>query len=466
MSGSSSLVKRHRRKIIVSSTLLAAIFATCSVAVYLGKRWLYKQQLKLSEQRFVKEQIKRRFVQTQQDSLYTIYELLPVMTLVMSKDFDLDSIVESLKGKKLQKKLSKRDSASQLGEENLSSGMSAMTPASAVLGTQSPKEVPGESPKSKADLWNELKLKAISKVVIVAYTISLLTLLTRLQLNILARREYLDTAINVALEKEKEKKANQFWFTSWVSTWLDNKIKSISPEEEKTTDSLETESVISSVNPEKNRYVNEQAFLSLSWWLLNRGYLHYKTIIEQLVREEFQSLNPRDPITLEEFSSKLSKIFVATNKQFFKQPQSSEIFLNCLLPEQNLERFVLQQTLEQDALKVLYEDNTLLKQLIQETNKCLQSSGTWIVLEHLIDETFQSIMEQVETNVNSKLKPTEADEPVRAFQVALYAVAFKDCSSDMLKAGLVSMNNQFLQKLHTIPALDDLSACVYSNFGL
>ena len=345
--------------------------------------------------------------------------------------------------------------------------MSAMTPASVSANqTLLPDGTAGPAQKSKAELWNELKLKAISKVIILSYTMSLLMLLTRLQLNILARREYLDTAINMAMEKEREHNANQYSLSSWFSRWINSKTKDIVAEEYTMNSSdIETKSVASTTNPEKTRYVNEQAFLSLSWWLLNRGYLQYKSIIEQLVSEEFSQLNPRDTITMEEFSDKVSKIFVTTNKQFFQQPQSSDIFLSCLLPEQNLERFVLQQTLEQDALKVLHEDNTLLKQLVQETNKCLQSPGTWIVLESLVDETFHCVMEQIEANVDSKSKTNDPDA-TQSFQIALYSIAAKDCSNEMLKAGLVSMNNKVLQKLQTIPALDDLSACVYSNFRL
>ncbi|CDO94835.1 unnamed protein product [Kluyveromyces dobzhanskii CBS 2104] len=483
MVGNRSLVQRHRRKFAISSVLLATLVATCAITVYFSKRWLYKQHLKMSEQRFVKEQIKRRFVQTQQDSLYTLYELMPVMTLVLAKDFDLESIVEALKGKKLQKKLSRGDAdGNELENEGLSSGMSAMTPAPSAS-AKSPQlaETPSlaeKTTKSKAELWNDLKLKAIAKVIILSYTTSLLMLLTRLQLNILARREYLDTAINSAMEKEKEKNANQYSVISWVSSWITEKTKNLPKEKSDSRNSdgtidHDTRSIASTVSPEKSRYVNEQAFLSLSWWLLNRGYLQYKSIIEQLVKEEFQELNPRDNMSMDEFSTKVSKIFVTTNKQFFQQSQSSEMFISCLLPEPNLERFVLQQTLEQDALKVLYEDNLLLKQLVQETNKCLQSPGTWIVLESLIDETFHLIMEQIETNVNSKTKPAQTEDtseatvaPQKSYQIALFSIATKDCSNELLKAGLVSMNNKFLQKLHSISALDDLSACVYSNFGL
>lgn len=483
MTGNRSLVQRHRKKFVVSSVLFATLFATCAITVYFSKRWLYKQHLKMTEQRFVKEQIKRRFVQTQQDSLYTLYELMPVMTLVLAKDFDLDSIVEALKGKKLQKKLSKGEIAgNELENEGLSSGMSAMTPAPSVS-AKSPQSadttsVSETSTKSKAELWDDLKLKAITKIIILSYTTSLLMLLTRLQLNILARREYLDTAINSAMEKEREKKANQYSVLSWFSSWITEKSNNLpsekaDPRNSDGTIDTDTRSIASTANPEKSRYVNEQAFLSLSWWLLNCGYLQYKSIIEQLVKEEFQNSNPRDIMTMDEFSGKISKIFVTTNKQFFQQPQSNEMFISCLLPEPNLERFVLQQTLEQDALKVLYEDNLLLKQLVQETNKCLQSPGTWIVLESLIDETFHTIMEQIEDNVNSKSKPKSSDDDTKvvdisknSYQIALFSIATKDCTNEMLKAGLVSMNNKFLQKLHSISALDDLSACVYSNFGL
>lgn len=265
MSNKRSIIQRHRRKLVISSAIFATLFATFGLTIYLSKRWLYNQHMKLTEQRFVKEQIKRRFVQTQQDSLYTLYELLPVMTLVMAKDFDLDSIVESLKGKKLQKKLSRGDATSELEGEGLSSGMSAMTPASVSANqTLLPDGTAGPAQKSKAELWNELKLKAISKVIILSYTMSLLMLLTRLQLNILARREYLDTAINMAMEKEREHNANQYSLSSWFSRWINSKTKDIVAEEYTMNSSdIETKSVASTTNPEKTRYVNEQASFSI-----------------------------------------------------------------------------------------------------------------------------------------------------------------------------------------------------------
>lgn len=142
---------------LVSLTGIAALFTTGSVVMFFIKRWLYKQQLRITEQHFVKEQIRRRFEQTQEDSLYTIYELLPVWEMVLNEnDLDLDSIVTQLKDQKNQSAKSKADKSTE----------------SLPL-------------KTKAELWNELELKSLIKLVTVTYTVSSLILLTRLQLNIL-----------------------------------------------------------------------------------------------------------------------------------------------------------------------------------------------------------------------------------------------------------------------------------------
>lgn len=187
---SRSLLQRHRGKLLISLTGIAALFTTGSVVVFFVKRWLYKQQLRITEQHFIKEQIKRRFEQTQEDSLYTIYELLPVWRMVLNEnDLNLDSIVTQLKDQKNQ----------------LTRAKSSESRESSPL-------------KSKAELWNELELKSLIKLVTVTYTVSSLILLTRLQLNILTRNEYLDSAIKLTMQQENcNKLQNRFY--NWVTSW-------------------------------------------------------------------------------------------------------------------------------------------------------------------------------------------------------------------------------------------------------
>ncbi|CUS23522.1 LAQU0S10e02366g1_1 [Lachancea quebecensis] len=463
MSGRRSVWQRHRSKLFFSSAILATLLTTGAVSLYLIKKWLLRQQLKISEQQFVKEQIKRRFTQTQQDALYTIYELIPVLSLVLAKDLDVEEIVGELKGKKLSRHLSQRSGLlKDEGEQDgLSSGMST-----SLTDAQAPRaSFAGQDPtaKSKAELWNELKLKSLTKLCTVIYSTSSLLLLTRLQLNILARREYIETAVKVAVDKESSQSSIAGWLASW---WHTGTLAALKEDEKEHEDSKLSEKAQQS---RRSSYINEQAFLSFSWWLLNRGWLQFKSLAEDLVERHFGDLNPRDMLTVEEFGDRLSSVLHAINQELLVKANAEQALQTILLPDPNLEQFVLQQTLDSEALKLLYEDNAILRQLLNETSKCIESTASLIVLESLVNDAFQFAMSLIADNVSkkSKQKPDQdnSEVPEPKYQMALFSITSKNCCDEMLKSGVVSMNNLFLQRLDSIAELDDLSASVYSNFG-
>ncbi|SCU83716.1 LAMI_0C04302g1_1 [Lachancea mirantina] len=465
------LWQRHRAKFLFSSAIVASLVASGAVTILLIKKWLYRQQLKISEQHFVKEQIKRRFTQTQQDALYTIYELVPVLSLVLAKDLDVEEVVAALKDKKLARKLSNggrgdtgAGTCRSEHDDGLSSGMSTNVTESRGADMRNAENRESQEPasnkgKTKAELWNELKIKSLAKLCTLVYTVASLLLLTRLQLNILARREYLDTAVKMAVEKEAATH-------SVLPEWLSRLWPSTVSDAEQETSAVDPES---EKDAKKTNYINEQAFLSLSWWVLNRGWLQFKAIATEQTERQFGNLSPRDTLSVEEFADRLSHVFHAMNQSLITNADNGNQVGSILLPDSTLEQFVLQQTLDQDALKTLYDDNSILRQLINETTKCLQSTVSLIVLESLVNTAFQYIMSEIDQGVTKKVKKPHAEaeisEEPSKFQIALFSIASKDCSEEMLKSGVVSMNNAFLQRLDSVPELDDLSASVYSNFG-
>ncbi|QLL33357.1 hypothetical protein HG536_0E02680 [Torulaspora globosa] len=464
---SRSLFQRHRGKVLTSVGIVATLFTAGSVCMYLVKRWLYKQQLKITEQHFIREQIRRRFTQTQEDSLYALYELIPVFAMVLAKKLDLEELVIALRDKKLSKTGSQK---ARIGDNDvLSSGISTSVTEVDTSTANVANKSEGKTQKTKAELWNELKTKSLIKMVTISYTISALLLLTRLQLNILTRREYLETAIRVAVEKESSLSDGKS-VVSWIwGLWKGDDTKSAVSEA--IEDSKAKPTPVS-----KNSYINEQAFLSLSWWLLNRGWQDFEAIVEENVEKQFGQLNPRDTLSITEFSEKLTEVFRDTNKQLFPDATNEQNgtgrLQTILLPRPDLEDFVLKQTLDPEAFNILNEDKTVFGQLILETAKCLESTVSSIVLETLVNESFQYIMEQVETNVSKKknkqktAKESDCVEDSDAkYQMAVFTISCKDCCNEILKSGVVSMDNEFLARLDSVVILDDLSASVYSNFG-
>ena len=184
-------------------------------------------------------------MRTQSDSLRTLGELLGVFGIVLDKsELDLQETFHELK----------RCVVKQSDGEN----------RVVVRG------------REKADLWIELEMKSLRKFVVLVYSISCLILLTRLQLNIIARREYLDSSTRFEIE---ETLAKQYSIRNWfLEKW--RSLRPVGDDDDDDNDNLRPRMLLKS--QEDNYKVklqtiqaNEQAFLSLSWWLINKGWTQF-----------------------------------------------------------------------------------------------------------------------------------------------------------------------------------------------
>lgn len=103
------------------------------------------------------------------------------------------------------------------------------------------------------------------------YTLSLLTIFTRIQLNLLGRRNYLSSVISLA--------------------------KPVS----ESTISLEDhdDDVTQTLGDDFN---TNRRYLAFSWWLLHRGWREIMERVQPVVEEVFGPLNPREDISLDTLS--------------------------------------------------------------------------------------------------------------------------------------------------------------------
>jgi peroxin-3 len=123
---------------------------------------------------------------------------------------------------------------------------------------------------------------AISRAFTLIYTLSLLTLLTRIQLNLLGRRNYLASVVSLASPPRQGSKIN-----------LENR----------DDDNFE--------QAYGNDFETNRKYLSFSWWLLHRGCKEIMEKVTAAVKEVFGPLNPREDITLQ----KLSELTVLVRKK-------------------------------------------------------------------------------------------------------------------------------------------------------
>jgi peroxin-3 len=121
---------------------------------------------------------------------------------------------------------------------------------------------------------------AITRSFVLIYTLSLLTLLTRIQLNLLGRRNYLSSVVSLA-----------------------------SPSNDASTIRLEDHDDEFS-QAFGNDFETNRRYLTYSWWLLHRGWKDLTAKVRSTVEEVFGSLNPREDITL----AKLSELVLEVRK--------------------------------------------------------------------------------------------------------------------------------------------------------
>ena len=138
---------------------------------------------------------------------------------------------------------------------------------------------PSRPAKSKAQLWNDLKITSITRAFTLLYTLSLLTLLTRIQLNLLGRRNYLSSVVSMA---------------------------SHSPQDP--TISLENLDDDNMEQTYGNDFETNRKFLTFSWWLLHRGWRDVMEKVEVAVKAVFGPLNPREDIPLERLSALILEV--------------------------------------------------------------------------------------------------------------------------------------------------------------
>ena len=118
-----------------------------------------------------------------------------------------------------------------------------------------------------------LSTKAVSRSFTLLYTVSLLSLLTRIQLNLLGRRNYLSSLVSQASYAPQIPTIN-----------LENR----------DDDDIE--------RSYGNDFETNRRYLTFSWWLLHRGWREIKIKVEDAVREVFGPLKPTEDITLQKLS--------------------------------------------------------------------------------------------------------------------------------------------------------------------
>ncbi|KAI1751466.1 Peroxin-3 family protein [Xylaria castorea] len=431
---------------------------------------------RMSSDRIAKENLRRRFEQNQEDCTFTVLALLPTATANILEMMNTENItleIQQMKGATKSVRSGESSVAppsiadTTLTEEEGKSIVSLQSESGVHASQIAPPPVPTtgdgaqdggqalqKARKTKRQLWDDLTISSITRAFTLVYTLALLTMLTRIQLNLLGRRSYLSSVISLATGAAQS------------------------------TISLENND---DDNPEQaygSDFETNRKYLTFSWWLLNRGWTDVMEKVETAVREVFGHLSPRDLLSFDTFSQLALEVRKKVERKSDSNRPGAQ-WLPFLLPPTPLEDFVLRESgvLGDSAMATTNPSSSssassptsaitpALRRLIDETSDLVESPASCHVLTLLLDAGFSVLLNKkllagaFDPNILVTGPISEPSEQAVTDPTTRAVLLPKILSVLTRQAHAIGngMPNEYLQEMEHIQDLEAFAAVVYSS---
>ncbi|KAH6684177.1 Peroxin-3 [Halenospora varia] len=451
-------LRRNRTPLAVGVGVVGAGYVVTQYV--LGK--ISDARERMSSDRIARENLRRRFEQNQEDCTFTVLALLPTATDNILAELETERITFELQ----QQKAAKLARNGEPHPSELGSGPPSVTdddgrsmvsfqsesgvhasqmgiPSATVVGEgpQDGGQQVQKARKTKLQLWNDLKISAITRAFTLIYTLALLTLLTRIQLNLLGRRSYLSSVVSLA--------------TGGM---------------EQSTISLENHDDDNSDQAYGNDFETNRQYLTFSWWLLHRGWKQVMLKVEAAVKEVFGGLSIRDDITMQKFSELTLEVRKKVEGATETERQVGR-WLEYLLPPRDQEEIVLKESGMTTESSPLDSSNAApLRRLLDETSDLIDSPPFSHVLTLLLDAGFSTLVDQKVAQQTFKM-PALPEVPDLNGPRVTEIVDVKPVKLPIVLATLTrqahsignGMPNEYLQAMEQVRDLEAFAAVVYSS---
>ncbi|KAK3692399.1 Peroxin-3 [Podospora appendiculata] len=465
--------RRNRTPIAITAGVIGAGY----VVTHYVLNKLNDARERMSSDRIAKENLRRRFEQNQEDCTFTVLALLPTATTNILDAMNTEKItyeIQQMKGSAATRarsigstsppSLSETNatdddgrsiiSAAESGLQHPNSQTSApapLTPSTTAtdVSHDAPPQTPQKPRKTKRQLWDDLTISSITRAYTLLYTLALLAMLTRIQLNLLGRRSYLSSVVSLATGGAQA------------------------------TISLENNDDDSPEQAYGSDFDINRKYLTFSWWLLNRGWVDVMQRVELAVRQVFGTLSPRDSVTFDTFA-RLTRDTRRLIEGSAPGGGAGTRWLPFLLPPADMEEFVLRESgiLDDDAPRPSPAAATNLRHLLDETSDLVESPTFAHVFTQLLDEGFATLLDKkVATGAFEAQPSPNSSHPFQATGavVSIQLPQQQQTNSAVLLPKILSvltrqahvigngMPNEYLQAMEAVRDLEGFAAVVYSS---
>lgn len=419
------------------------------------------------------DSLRRRFEQNQEDCTYAVHALLPTLRDEIVAALPVEQITEQLQQER-QERLKKLGASEAASSEYPSAPPSAIDDDSRSLAgsyihasqvAQSTSDAGSQPPRpkrSKAQLWQDMKIHSITRALTLIYTLCLLTLLTRVQLNLLGRRTYLSSVVASAS----------------------------APSMTQSTISLENKDDDNYDNVYGNDFETNRKYFTFSWWLLHRGSKMIMDRVQAAVKDVFGGVNIREDISLERLADLIMQVRRKVEGETEVERRSMK-WLSYLLPPQDEEAFVIRRSgvssesdeSPQPQISDPMDEDIItpsLRRLLDETSDLIDSPTFSYVLTRLLDAGFSHLVDYKIATEAFKSPAPGAEQPrimeitdtkckvahvLPVFCKQAHAISAGSGELDAI-AGIAAqetLGNEYLAVIDQVSDLNAFAAVIYSS---
>ncbi|KAK7682742.1 hypothetical protein QCA50_014125 [Cerrena zonata] len=304
-------------------------------------------------------------------------------------------------------------------------------------------------PKTKAELWREVKILTFTRTLTILYSTTLLSLFTHIQLNALGRSKYLQSIVQLAHEEiMREQWRDSLSLASLL--WSGN-MENASPEEELQEVELVDEET-------------ERMFLTLSWWILHVGWKDVGERVRRGVEEVFEGVSLKSKLNASELHRLMSDVRRRVEFEVTFEGKERRInFISTLLPPSPE---TLHHVLTQGGIppRQAFTHDRVFHTLLSEARQHLSSASFQVVLEASLDKATEILFDGLEKTV-FKGSPSDVVDDVSGFSGPRVRLAgmlpglAKWCHS-----AVEGLPNELVDGLGSIREVNAFSAIIYSSY--
>ncbi|PIL28704.1 transporter [Ganoderma sinense ZZ0214-1] len=334
------------------------------------------------------------------------------------------------------------DSVLSTGSASGSSGLGPSTSPARRLDVLSP------GTRSKAELWREVKILTFTRTLTVIYSMTLLSLFTHIQLNILGRSKYIQSMIQQERD-ERVREQLQYSTSVYALFWGDKSL------EDAETDELEDSETV--------REETERKFLTLSWWILHVGWKDVGERVRRGVEEVFESVSLKTKLSAADLHRLICDVRRRVEYEVTFEGKERRInFMSTLLPPTPE---TLQHVLTQGGIPAwlaTVHDPTF-DAFLSETRTHVASDSFELVLEVCLDRATDVLFRGVEKHIFGSYHEQEdtilaGQEPRERLAAMLPGLA-RWCH-----LALEGLPNELVDGLADAREVSALSAIIYSSY--